>query len=164
MSFKDPRIDFVRVKQSLILMLFAILASGIVNGQTTPAKSGGDDSNTRPRVTDVDLTILKRAREILDSSSKWNRKDDRNCPKTATTFSLYCALEVATIGLTGKSDHRGAALQEVRFVVDEIVSGRDYSHRLMDYNNDRTTEFSDIQEVLSIAERLIALRLKTEHP
>ena len=30
----------------------------------------------------------------------------------------------------------------------------------MDYNNDRTTSFEDIQEVLSIAERLITLRLK----
>jgi hypothetical protein len=32
----------------------------------------------------------------------------------------------------------------------------------MDYNNDPTTTFDDIQEVLSIAERLIALRLKGE--
>jgi len=160
MSINCQRTVFILVKQSLLLLLFT---SAIVNGQTTPSKPGVDDSNVRPRVTDVDLKILKRAREILDSPSKWNQKDDRKCPKTATTFSLYCALEVATNEITGKTDHRGAALQEVRFVVDEIVIGRNYDHRLMDYNNDRTTVFSDIQEVLGIAERLIALRLKADH-
>ena len=163
MYLNGKRIAFILVKQSLLLLLLAMNMGGLAYGQTTTSKPGVGDSNARPRVTEVDLKILKRAREILDSPSKWNRMDNRICPKTAATFSLYCALEVATNDLTGKSDHRGAALQEVRFVVDEIVTGRNYDHRLMDYNNDRTTAFSDIQEVLDIAGRLIALRLKTEH-
>ncbi len=48
----------------------------------------------------------------------------------------------------------------MRFVIDEIAANRNYDHRLMDYNNDATTSFADIQEVLRITESLIALRLK----
>jgi hypothetical protein len=102
-----------------------------------------------------------RARAILDSPAKWNRADNRQCPAGAKTFSLYCALEMAMVEVGGKAEHRGAALQEARFVIDEIAADRDYEHRLMGYNNDPTTTFHDIQEVFSIVERLIALRLKT---
>src|SRR5258708_39800900 len=92
-----------------------------------PAPSA-DDSNVRPPVTNVDLQIVQRARTILDSPAKWNRADDRNCPEGAKTYSLYCAMEKATIELSGKAEHRGAALQEVRFVIDEIAANRDYEH------------------------------------
>ena len=84
----------------------------------------------------------------------------RQCPAGAKIFSLYCALQTATNEISRKSDHRGAALQEVRFVIDEIAADRDYNHRLMDYDNDPTTTFADIQEVFRIAESLIPLRLK----
>jgi hypothetical protein len=67
---------------------------------------------------------------------------------------------MATIEVVAKSEHRGAALQEARFVVDEIAADRNYEHRLMNYNNDPTTTFADIQEVLRITESLITLRLK----
>jgi hypothetical protein len=67
---------------------------------------------------------------------------------------------MATIEVSGKAAHRGAALQEARFVIDEIAIDRNYEHRLMNYNNDSTTTFADIQEVLRITESLIRLRLK----
>lgn len=119
-----------------------------------------DDSDARPPVTAADLEIVRRARKILDSPSKWNRADNRECPKSARTFSLYCALANASVEVNGKFEHRGAALQETRFVIDDLTAQRNYSHRLMDYNNDPTTTFADIQEVLAIVERLMALRLK----
>jgi hypothetical protein len=50
---------------------------------------GTNDSDVRPPVTKADLQIAKRAREILNSRSNWNRADDRICPATAKTFSLH---------------------------------------------------------------------------
>jgi hypothetical protein len=137
-----------------------LLVPLIVQAQGTSAQSAVDDPNARPPVTKADLQIVQRARKILDSPSKWNRADNRECPAGAKTFSLYCALETAMTEVSGHFEHRGAALQEARFVIDEIVGNRNYKHRLMDYNNDPTTTFVDIQEVFSIVERLIALRLK----
>jgi hypothetical protein len=133
-------------------LVVALIVSSTVTAQ--------DDGDVRPPVTTVDLQIVKRAREILGSESKWNRADNRICPAEAKTVSLYCALERATIEASGKKEHRRAALQEVRFVIDEITAGRDYHHRLMDYNNDPTTTFADVQEVLRVTETLLRLRLK----
>ena len=138
-----------------------LLSPIYASAQEIKPQSNSDDSNVRPAVTKVDLQIVKRAREILSSESKWNRADNRICPAEAKTVSLYCALQMATVELGGKAEHRGAALQEARFVIDEIARDRNYEHRLMNYNNDRTTTFSDIQEVLRITESLITLRLKT---
>src|SRR5712691_11240154 len=118
-----------------------------------------DGSNVRPPVTQADFQIVRRARKVLDSPAKWNRADNRECPAGAKTFSPYCALEEAT-EVSGTFAHRGAALQEARFVIDEMAADLNYDHRLVDYNNDPTATFADIQEVLRITESLIALRLK----
>lgn len=138
---------------AVLLLPFPIKAQRV----TPPSASG---SNVRPPATKADLEIVKHARKILDSESKWNRADNRICPEQAKTVSLYCALERATIEVSGKAEHRGAALQAARFVIDEIAADRKYEHRLMNYNNDPTTTFADIQEVLRITESLIKLRLK----
>jgi len=136
-------------------LLIAVLVLPIaVHAQVTT------DSNVRPPITKADLQIVIRARELLNSEAKWNRADNRVCPAEAKTVSLYCALQMATVELGGKAEHRGAALQEARFVIDEIAVDRNYEHRLMNYNNDPMTTFVDIQEVLRITESLITLRLK----
>ena len=38
-----------------------------------------EDSEVKPPVTKADLQIVQRARKILDSPAKWNRKDTREC-------------------------------------------------------------------------------------
>lgn len=153
------KISVTRILLNRSLLVVTLLLPVAVSAQATTAQSAGD-SNVRPPVTKADLQIIKRAREILDSPAKWNRADNRECPAEAKTFSLYCALQRATIEVSGKAEHRGAALQETRFVIDEIAAERNYEHRLMNYNNDPTTTFADIQEVFRITESLIALRLK----
>src|SRR5262252_441380 len=145
----------------LLILLFVLPVEVIAQGTSTQPVAK-DDSDARPPVTAADLQIVKRAREILDSPAKWNRADNRECPAEMKTFSLYCAFEMATVEVSGKAEHRGAALQEARFVIDEITVNRNYEHRLMNYNNDPRTTFADIQQVFDIAERLIALRLKTD--
>jgi len=136
----------------------ALLALGSLLHAQTPV---ADDPDARPPVTRTDLEIVRNARAIIASPARWNRADDRQCPPAAKTFSIYCALEKATLDVGLKFEHRGAALQEVRFVIDEISADRDYEHRLMDYNNDPRTSFADMQRVFRIAEELIQLRLGT---
>jgi len=87
----------------------------------------------RPPVTKADLKIAHGAREILNSSAKWNRSDNRVCPERAETFSLYCALERATNDAGDHFEHRSAAMQEARFVIEDVVPDwKKYDHRLMD--------------------------------
>ena len=127
-------------------------------GQTT---GNLDDPNVRPPVTHADVQIVQRARQMLNSPDKWNRADTRDCPADAKTFSLYCALEKATNEVSGKFEHRGAAMQEARFVIDDIApNAKKYNHRLKDYNNDPTTTFADIQTFFQLLEQRITVRLK----
>jgi hypothetical protein len=123
--------------------------------------AGSDDSQVRPPVTKDDIRIVELARKILDSPAKWNRADNRQCPATAKTFSLYCALEKATDEVSGNFQHRGAAMQEARFVIDEVApNAGKYEHRLMGYNNDPTTTFADVQKVFRLLQERIEKRLK----
>jgi len=122
-----------------------------------------NDSEVRPPVTKADVLIAHRAGEILDSPAKWNRADNRVCPAKAKTFSLYCALEKATDEVSGKFEHRGAAMQEARFVIEDLVPDwKKYDHRLMGYNNDPKTTFADIQKLFRLLEERIAKRLKEQ--
>ncbi len=122
------------------------------------------ESEARPPVNEADVRVVRRAKQILRSPAKWNRADTRICPAEAKTFSLYCALEQATKEISGNFEHRGAAMQEARFVIEEIAPNAGYyGHRLMDFNNDPDTTFFDIQKFFQVLETRIAARL-TKQP
>ncbi len=101
--------------------------------------------------SDLDHEILKRAAAILSSEAVWNRSDSRECSPTETKWSIYCAMEKATIEVTGGFHHRRPALQVVRKIVDERAANKPYKHRLMDYNNDPATRFADVQTLFAEA-------------
>ncbi len=148
-----------------MLATFLILAAGLIAESLQGQTAGGasDDPEARPPVSKADVRIVQRAWEILKSPSVWNRADTRDCPANAKIFSLYCALEKATTEVSGKFEHRGAAMQEARFVIDEIAPNRkNYEHRLMDYNNDPTTTFADVQKFFRLLEERISKRLAEE--
>jgi hypothetical protein len=100
------------------------------------------------QLTKTDLQVLRKADEILSDQTKWNRMCDRRYRKEDKTWSLYTALHKASLDVTGDFNHRLPALEEVRKTVDERTVGKNYGHRLMDYNNDPTTSFADIKKVL----------------
>jgi hypothetical protein len=156
----------VRISRAALtttLLVTLIMPATLLIARSVKAQVASDDSDARPPVAKVDLEIVKRAREILDSPSKWNRADNRVCPATAKTFSLYCALEKATTEKTGSFAHRGAAIQEARFVIEEIAPNVNYyEHWLRDYNNDPTTTFAGVQNFFDVLQDHIARRLAGE--
>jgi hypothetical protein len=138
------------------------LVAAMAMAHGAAAQSGGD-SQARPPVAKADIDIVKRARQLLDSPEKWNRNDNRICPDTEKTFSLYCALEKATDEVSGNFAHRGAAMQEARFVIDQdLAPNNSYEHRLMNYNNDPKTTFADVQKFFDLLQERIEKRLKEQ--
>src|SRR5262245_29755778 len=119
----------------LVAIAASLTLAATLKAQTPSDKGAGapGGSDARPPVTKADLRIVQRARQILDSPAKWNRSDTRECPAAAKTFSLYCALAKATDEVSGEFEHRGAAMQEARFAIEEISNRKDYPHRLMGY-------------------------------
>jgi len=136
------------------LLLTAATAMPLVFAQSP------DDSQSRPPVSKSDVLIVQKARQILNAPEKWNRADNRRCPATESTYSLYCALEKATDEVTRDFAHRGAAMQEARFVIDEdLAPNNHYDHRLMDYNNDPRTTFADVQRFFDLLQGRIEGRI-----
>lgn len=143
-----------------MLVLLAIVTSVSLRAQNSKF-SGSSDAN--PPVSKDDIRIVQRASEILNSPAKWDRADNRECPAAQTTYSLYCALEKATEEISNKFEHRGAAMQQARFVIDEdLAKGNHYKHRLMDYNNDPKTTFADVQRFFALLEERIKTRLESQ--
>jgi hypothetical protein len=55
-------------------------------------------------------------------------------------------------------------MRQARFAIDEVLAkGNHYEHRLMDYNNDPKTTFTDVQKFFNIVEERIKKRLATQH-
>jgi hypothetical protein len=154
----------MNAKIRLLTAAVVLLGVAALQAQSSSDRNS-DDPDARPPVTKADIRIVQRAKQILDSPAKWNRSDTRVCPTEAKSFSLYCALEKATDEVTGNFQHRSAAMQEALFVIDDIAPNRkNYEHRLMDYNNDPTTTFSDIQKVFRLLQDRISERLTKESP
>jgi len=131
--------------------------------QNTNPANGGNARQTGPTVTENDLHVIARAREILDMQEKWNHADTANCAADATTFSLFCALQKASTEVTGSFDNRGAAVQEVRFSIDDFVgTAKQYNSRLTDFNNDSSTTFENIQAVLRSAENNLTMKMSQQ--
>lgn len=99
----------------------------------------------------VDREIIERAAAIITSDAVWNRADDRKCPATATTWSIYCAVEKGQIDVTGAFHHRRPAGEIVREIVEARTKGKKYQHRMMDYNNDPTTHLADVKSLFAEA-------------
>ena len=100
-------------------------------------------------------------RKLLSSTAVWNRADDRECKDDEATGkrSLFCALHKACIDVLGSYDHRRVALQEVRFAVEDATRGREFEHRLRDFNNLPETRLEDIRKVLTVAKGRVSARL-----
>ena len=150
----DPTTTFADI-QKVLGLLEARIAKRLTE---EPSKA----TQARPSVTKADLQILKRAREILDSSSKWDRASTQSCTADAKTFGLYCAFELAAKEVNGTSDD-GVAIQEARSIISEMDPNRTkYKARLVDFNNDPTITFADIQKLFQLVEGRISKRMADE--
>src|SRR5262245_35525920 len=129
------------------------------NSPRSAVASTIEDSDVAPTPTPTDVSIVRRAEELLSEVPAWNHFGDRNCEASARSWNLYCALHRASLDITGTFQHRSAAMQEVRWVVDERTRGKDLEHRLMDYNNLPETTFTEVKGVLAEARRRLEAKV-----
>lgn len=139
------------------LLAFLILGSFIIFGVIGVYKTengivlGLPDYEKREiRVSQADLDILTKADALLSDERIWRKEHVSDCSESKK-LDLYCALEKASIDVTGKYVHRQPALQEVRFTIDDHYRKRWTEHRLIDFNANNDTSFEDIKSVLAQA-------------
>ena len=76
-------------------------------------------------------------------------------------MSLFCAIKIASIEKYGEYNHRGAVIQKTRFLIDELYPSHEYAHTLMDFNNDTTTRFENITNLLTTVKDRIETEIRT---
>ena len=149
-------------QMSVTLGLVLLLISGAADATLAGRQAVSPDLERRDQpVTDADLRILVRANELLRDESAWNRNDERECAddEASGKRSLFCALQKACIDVLGRYDHRRVALQGLRFAVEDATRGRDFEHRLRDFNNLPSTRLADVRKVLAVAAERVKSRL-----
>lgn len=113
-----------------------------------------DDDPVVPPTQD-DLSIIQLAKKLLASEENWNHNDDRNCEDDLAnnSYSLYCALRLATLEVENRYNHRNAALQKLRHLIASKFPDRKWNHRFMEFNNMKETKFEDIVGILDSIEK-----------
>jgi hypothetical protein len=147
----------VKKKIIYIAVTFLLLGSFLIFGVIGVYKTengivlGLPDFEKRDiHVSQVDLDILTKADTLLPNESRWRKGRASNCSQSEK-LDLYCALERASVEVTGKYIHRQPALQEVRFSIDDHYRDRWEKHRLIDFNFNKDTSFEDVKSVLAQA-------------
>lgn len=108
-------------------------------------------------VSDVDLAIVEKTKQILEAQDQRNVNGDRNCDDDSESkrFSVFCALYVASIEIAGVYRHRRPAIHAVRDGLRARFPG-DYAHMLRDINNN--TSISDAEFVHALDAAYTALQ------
>ena len=100
-------------------------------------------------VSETDISILKKAKEIILSKDSRNLKGDRSCDDDIETgnFSLYCSVYYASIEVDGVYRHRRPAMQALRREMVKRYPG-DYVHRIRDINNNPKITNQELVDIL----------------
>lgn len=148
------------IKNSLVGSIFLLLlaCSQTENGWVL----GTPDYEQRDiHVSAVDLAILERAKALISQPQMWSKSHSVECSRVEQ-YTLYCALEKSTTELKGQYIHRQAALQEVRFVIDDQYKSRWKKHRLMDFNSHPETQLEDVLWVIDQATTHVEKKLAAQ--
>ena len=144
----DPRTSFADVQR-----FFDFLQGRVEGRLAAQNQMASFVTPVPPTVPQVDIDIIKQVREILSSPTGWNKASTPDCKADAKTFGLYCAFDAASIRVTGKSGYEGPAIDDARLLITmKAPNAAHYNSRLIDYNNDPTVTFEDLQAMLKAVE------------
>jgi hypothetical protein len=103
-------------------------------------------------VSEVDLAIIEKARQILEAQAQRNVNGDRNCDDDLASdrFSVFCALYVASIKVDGVYRHRRPAMEAARDSLRVRYPG-EYAHLLRDINNNKSISDEELVDALGTA-------------
>lgn len=120
------------------------------------------DNDLDPPLTESDLLIIRKTIVLLKDEKQWNRNDDRLCKDDIAnkSYSLFCALQTASIEVAGSYDHRKAVLQIIRKTIAEMYPNKAFEHRLRDFNNLPETTHTVLMDLLTRVENELIKELK----
>ena len=114
-------------------------------------------------VSEVDIQILKKAKEIFLSQESRNLEGDRICGDDIETgnFSLFCSLYYASIEVDGVYRHRRPAIRLAREEAVKRYPG-EYAHELRDINNNPDITNQELVDILDFCIAKLTEELNSE--
>jgi len=111
-------------------------------------------------VSDVDLAIIEKAKQILESQDHRNVNGDRNCDDdlASSRYSVFCALYFASIEVDGVYRHRRPAMHAARDSLWDRFPG-DYAHMLRDINNNKSISDEELVVTLDVAYKALQAKI-----
>ncbi len=144
--------------KTYLILALSLMLTACYQTETGLVLGHPDYEKQTIRVTAQDLAVLQEAKSLLSNSENWAKDSKREC-QGGPPYNLYCALERASIAITGQYIHRRPALQEVRFVIDDRYKDRWQIHRLGDFNGHEKTTHTEVIEVIDTAANRIKFKL-----
>lgn len=151
------------MKRVVLFVMLLLALSGCYQTENGVVFGRPNYEERNNAVSKIDLDILLKADELLKNETIWRKDAVRLCSESSN-LNLYCALEKASIEVTGKYTHRQPALQEVRFVIDSYYKDRWSVHRLADFNAHPDTSFDDVKLVIAKATETVKQKLRITTP
>ena len=101
-------------------------------------------------------------KKFIKDEKSWHKNDDRNCEDDIekNCYSLFCALQRASIEFEGEYNHRNAIMQKIRQTIVKIYPSKEWKHRLRDFNNMPETDFDILMELLNRVESEVVIELE----
>ena len=120
------------------------------------------DSDPVVPATENDLKIIRLVKDLLSEEKYWNRADDRDCNDDLgnKSYSIYCALRIASLQVENNYNHRNAVLQKLRHLLAEIYTDKKWKHRLRDFNNMEELSYLQLMGILDEIETDFILELE----
>lgn len=124
--------------------------------------SFGINLQPTPPVKKTDLRVIRKVKALLKDEASWHKEDDRDCSADIDNkrYSLFCALQIASIEVEGAYNHRSALLQKVRFCINDLYPEKVFAHRLRDFNNMPETTYTKLMSFLDRVENEIIEELQ----
>jgi hypothetical protein len=112
----------------------------------------------------ADTMIVSRAAQLISTLNVWSRQDsdtgtDSGRPRSASNFSIRCALRQASYDVTGEYGGDGVLMRTARQLIDSLPH-RKYDARLIDYNNDPVRTLDDVREYFRLLKAILAKRME----
>lgn len=85
-----------------------------------------------------------------------------DCKPDAKAFTLYCAFQAASIAVTGNPNYDGQAVSEVEQLVKRTAANVEHYNARMNYNNDPSVNFQDMQTLLKTVQTNLEKRMAAQ--
>lgn len=140
---------------------FVAWLASIVEGRSVESVSCRDCERASLAFSPADLELLDRTLELLSGPEGWDpaQPESAVCPAGAPRVSVWCALVAASRELGGPGPLDYAATWEVAYEAMVQLGDTRFRQPLTRYNNDPSTDFDDVRDLLRRAREAVVSEL-----